>query len=304
MSSGHSGLSERVCVVTGATSGIGLETARGLAHMGATLALVARDPAKAEAVVRQLQSESGNPRIRAHIADLALLEEVRRLSDELSGSYPKLHVLVNNAGAVFFRREVTREGIERTWALNVLSPFLLTQRLIGRLSESAPARVVNVASAAHEGGHLNLDDPEGLRRYSGFGAYSQSKLALVMWSYGLAERLDGRVVSVNALHPGFVATRFGQNNGGFTGGIVRFLAFLFAIRPKKGARTPIFLASSPAIEGLTGRYYVRERPAASSAESQSPELSRALWAHICRQTGVDPNSPAPPRVGNAPSGPG
>jgi NAD(P)-dependent dehydrogenase (short-subunit alcohol dehydrogenase family) len=214
MSAAPNDLTGRVCVVTGPTSGIGRETARALARLHATLALVARDRERVDALVRDLKAESGNPRIEPFVADLSVLSEVRRVSEEIRQAYPKVHVLVNNAGALFFRREPTREGIERTWALNVLSPFLLTHRLCDRLVDSAPARVVNVASAAHRGGHLRLDDPERKAKYSGYSAYSQSKLALIMWTYELARRLNGTGVTVNALHPGFVATRFGQNDGG------------------------------------------------------------------------------------------
>jgi NAD(P)-dependent dehydrogenase (short-subunit alcohol dehydrogenase family) len=291
MSKAGSDLTGRIVVLTGATSGIGLETARALASARATLALVSRDRSKSDEVVRRLRAESGNPLVEGHVADLSSLAEVRRVSGELLDRYPAIHVLVNNAGALYTRREETVEGIERTWALNVLAPFLLTHLLLDRMIASAPARVVNVASTAHARGRLNLADPEGKARYSGFGAYSQSKLALVMETYELARRLDGTGVTANSLHPGFVATRWGRNNRGLASALLGGAMALFAISAKKGARTSVYLASSPEVAGVTGRYFARERAVASSARSHLPQDARALWAILCAQTGVSPQAP-------------
>jgi NAD(P)-dependent dehydrogenase (short-subunit alcohol dehydrogenase family) len=301
MSSGTTDLSNRVIVITGATSGIGFEAARVLARDRATLALVSRDRARSDEVVRTLREESGNPQIEGHIADLSILADVRRVCGVLLERYPRIHVLVNNAGAIYFRREETSEGIERTWALNVLSPFLLTHILLDRLKECAPARVVNVASSAHVRGILDLGDPEGRRKYSGFAAYSQSKLACVMWTYELARRLAGTGVTANALHPGFVATRWGRNNAGAPGVGLRIAMALFAISPEKGARTTVHLAASPKVAGVTGQYFTRSRAVRSSGRSYDIEKGRALWTVLCDRAGVAPDAPSVGRATQATS---
>jgi len=291
MSKASNDLTGRVVVLTGATSGIGRETARALARSGATLALVSRDPSKSDGVVRSLRSESGNPLIEGYIADLSSLAEVRRVAGELLDRHPAIHVLINNAGALYTRREQTAEGIERTWALNVLAPFLLTHLLVDRMIASAPARVVNVASAAHTRGRLNLSDPEGKVRYSGWGAYSQSKLALVMATYEFARRLDGSGVTANALHPGFVATRWGRNNTGVASALLGAAMALFAISAVKGAGTSVYLSASPDVAAVSGRYFAHERPMASSTRSHVPQEARTLWASLCAQTGISQDAP-------------
>ena len=224
---------------------------------------------------------------------------MRRVAAEIAERVPHIDVLVNNAGAVFRRRELTAEGHERTWALNVLSPFLLTDLLLGRLRESAPSRVVNVSSAAHHGARIDLADPEAAQRYSGYRQYGASKLALVVLTYELARRLSGSGITVNALHPGFVQTEFGQNNGGGFALAIRVLAFLFAIRPDAGARTSVFLSTSGGVEGVTGHYFVRGRSARSSPVSYDAALRRQLWQSVCAASGVSwepfggaPNGPA------------
>ena len=276
----------RVCVVTGATSGIGYVAASKLARAGASVVAVGRDgPRTAEAVKRIIEA-SGNRQVRGILADLTLQREVRRLASELQGAYPRVHVLINNAGAVFSKRAVTPEGFERTWALNVVAPFLLSHLLLSRLRESAPARVVNVASAAHRGVRLNFEDLQSERRYSGFGTYSRSKLALVLLTYEFARRIPARQVTVNALHPGFVATRFGLNNPGGFGALIRVLAFLFAIRPMRGARTSVYLASDPAVQDITGKYFDRCQIVASSPQSYDAAAAERLWDVLALQTGL------------------
>ena len=304
MKGGSPPITGRTVVVTGASSGIGRETARELAHRGAHVVLAVRSRERAEATVAEIRSELPEARLSYHLADLALLGQVRRLARELEAAYPKVDVLVNNAGAYFSRREVTVEGFERTWALNVLSPFLLTHLLVGRLQASAPARVVNVSSMAHRGYPLNFDNLEGTRNYAGLRRYGQSKLALLLWGYELARRLDGTGVTVNAAHPGFVASGFGRNNPGFTGRFIGGLAFLFGHRPRAGARTVIYLASSPEVEGVTGRYFARQRALRSSPESYDLAASARLWKILSEEVGVPPEAfahPAPARGGGEPS---
>jgi NAD(P)-dependent dehydrogenase (short-subunit alcohol dehydrogenase family) len=284
-------LSGRVCVVTGATSGIGFEAARALARSGATVAVIGRNGSRTDETVRALRAENPSAKVRGYVADLALRSEVRRLSEELLGAYPRIHVLVNNAGALYMRRETTSEGVERTWALNVVAPFLLTYLLGRRLGESAPARIVNVSSGAHLRAHLDLEDPEGARRYRGFQAYSRSKLALILWTYELARRLEGSRVTANALHPGFVATRWALNNPGATGGAIRLFARLFGLSPEAGARTTVYLGSSPEVAAVSGRYFVKSRPVRSSAASYDAGTGQALWTLLCARTGVPPDAP-------------
>jgi NAD(P)-dependent dehydrogenase (short-subunit alcohol dehydrogenase family) len=283
-------LTGRVFVVTGATSGVGFVTARELARAGGAVALVGRDPARMAETLRTITAATPNADVRGFLADLFLQSEVRKLATELLRSYSGLHVLVNNAGGIFTRREVTSEGVERTWALNVVTPFLLTQLLLPHLRESAPSRVVNVASAAHRGVHLDFEDLQGAGHFSGYGAYSRSKLALVLQTYEFARRLSGTRVAVNALHPGFVATRFGRNNPGGMGRLIHLSSLLFGIRPERGARTPIFLASDPSVAELTGKYFARKQPVASSRASYDVAAAERLWDVLSIETGIPPDA--------------
>jgi retinol dehydrogenase 12 len=273
-------------VVTGATSGIGFVTARELARLGASVVAVGRDPNRLSDAVSRIVSVAPNASVRGFVADLFLQAEARRLASQINGLYPQVHVLVNNAGAVFSRRGVTAEGIEQTWALNVVTPFLLTHLLLPRLQASPLARVVNVSSAAHRRVKLDFENLQGEKRYAGFGIYSRTKLALVLLTHEFARRLDGARVTVNALHPGFVASRFGRNNPGGVGATIGFFAFLFGIRPERGARTLVFLASDPSVENVTGKYFVRRREVASSPASYDMAAAARLWDLLALQTGI------------------
>ncbi|MCI4353583.1 MAG: SDR family oxidoreductase [Thermoplasmata archaeon] len=277
--------------MTGATSGIGYVTARELARAGASVVAVGRDPQRTTDTVRQIVQESGSPHVRGMLADLFLQHDVRRLASELLRDFPRVHVLVNNAGAIFSRRSLTAEGMERTWALNVVTPFLLSRLLLPRLTASAPARVINVSSAAHQGVHLDFENLQGERRYSGFTVYSRSKLALVLLTYEFARRNPAPEVTVNALHPGFVATRFGHNNPGGLGVLIRVLSFLFGMRPERGARTSVFLAAEPSIHDVTGKYFDHCRIVASSPESYDATAGQRLWDVLAVQTGLPPDPP-------------
>ena len=266
----------KICVLTGGTSGIGLAAAEALAARGASLALVGRDRARGEAALARVRALAPGVRATVHYVDLLRAAEVRRLGAELLSAYPSIDVLINNAGALFQQREITEDGLERTFALNHMAYFRLTQLLRDRLAASAPARVVNVASRAHEGAVLDCDDLNLERGYTGWTAYGRSKLANILFTRELARRLAGSGVTANCLHPGFVASRFGDNNRGAFRWAVS-LAKLFAISETRGAETLVYLASDPAVGGASGGYFVRSRPAVPSAAAQDDETARRLW---------------------------
>jgi len=276
-------MQSKLCLVTGATLGIGKETALGLARKGAHLVLVGRDAARTRETAAWIAKESGNPQVDLLIADLSSQAEVRRLAAEFKHKYPRLDVLLNNAGAIFTRRETTVEGFERTWALNHLAEFLLTHLLLDTLERSAPARIVNVASTAHTRGTIDFDNLQGEKKYSGIAAYARSKLANILFTYALARRLAGKGVTANCLHPGVVATGFGHN----TPGLVKTLAGLarpFMTTPEKGAETSIYLASSPDVADISGKYFAKRKPIASSKLSYDEALQERLWEVSEKQT--------------------
>jgi len=275
----------RVCVVTGASSGIGRATARALARLGATLALVGRDRGRGEETVAALRAESGSAAVALFLADLSSQAEIRRLAAELCDRYPAIHVLVNNAGVVNLRRSTTVDGIETVFAVNHLAYFLLTHLLLARLRASAPARIVNVASDAHRFGRIDLDDLGHARRYRAMRVYGASKLANILFTCELARRLDGTGVAANCLHPGAVATRLGQNNGRLATAVTKLLRPFFRT-PEQGAATAIYLASSPAVEGVSGKYFVDCREARSSSVSYDESLARRLWDASARLSGI------------------
>lgn len=266
----------KVVMVTGATSGIGRVTALELARLGATVVLVGRSQARAETTAQEIRRATGNP-VDVLLADLSSLTQVCRLADDFKRRYDRLDVLVNNAGAYFTTRQESAEGYEMTLALNHLSPFLLTHRLLDVLQASAPARIVAVSSDAHRQVRIDFGDLQGRKGYRGFRAYSRSKLMNVLFTYELARRLTGTGVTANALHPGFVASNFGRNNGDLAGVGMTVISRLFAISPEKGARTAIYLASSPEVEGVSGRYFVKNRAVRSSAASYDQAAARTLW---------------------------
>lgn len=277
-----------VCLVTGATGGIGYETALGLARLGARVAIVGRDPGKLQACADRIRAAVPGAAVEPHRADLSAQAEIRRLAGALRSAYPRLDVLVNNAGAIFDRRTLTVDGIERTWALDHLGYVLLTLELLDTLKESAATggkpRIVNVASAAHYRGHIDFDDVEGARRYRAMGAYAQAKLGNVLFTYALARRLRGSGITVNAVHPGVVNTGFAKNTSGLLGAAWALMR-PFLITPEKGARTSLRVASDPGLDGVTGRYFSHGRPKVSSAESRDEAVQERLWALSLRQVG-------------------
>ena len=266
----------KICLITGATNGIGLVTAEALAAAGTRLVLVGRDAARTAGVADRLRAETGNDTIESLCADLSVQAEVRGLADAFRARHDRLDVLINNAGAIFAERQVTSDGLEMTFALNHMNYFLLTNLLVDALRASAPARIVNVSSRAHLGVALDFDDLQAERRYNGWLVYKRSKLANLLFTAALGRRLDGSGVTVNALHPGFVATRFGHNNRSALGYGLRF-AQLAAISPAKGAETTIYLATTPEVEGISGRYFHRKRPVEPSAAARDHAAAERLW---------------------------
>ena len=269
-------LAGKVCLVTGATGGIGLITAQTLAARGANVVLVSRSAAKCEQAVAQIKTETGNRQVSYLAGDLSSMAQVRSVAERFLAQHDRLDVLVNNAGAVFASRQVSADGYEMTMALNHLNYFYLTTLLLDRLLASAPARIVNVSSDAHRIGRIDFDDLMSERRYSSFGVYSMSKLANVLFTYELARRLEGSDVTANALHPGFVASNFGRSNGGVWNMFMPVVQ-LFAISPQRGAETSLYLAASPAVEGVTGQYFDKRRPVKSSPASYDVATQRRLW---------------------------
>jgi NAD(P)-dependent dehydrogenase (short-subunit alcohol dehydrogenase family) len=268
-------MQDKVVVMTGATSGIGRIAAGELAAQGARLVLVARDQVRADATLAQLR-ERGPKAHRAHIADLSRLADTKRVGAEIATSEPRIDVLINNAGNIFGTRELSGDGLERTFATNHVAYFLLTQALRERLIAAAPARIVMTASAAHQGRSLDFDDLQFAKGYRPQTAYGRSKLCNILFTRELARRLAGTGVTANCLHPGFVRTNLGQRGGGVFGGLVR-LAMLFAGPPERGARTIVYLAGSPEVAQVTGGYFADCRPATPSAQAQDDSAAARLW---------------------------
>jgi retinol dehydrogenase-12 len=270
-------MSGKTCLVTGATSGIGEVAALELARKGANVVLVGRSRPKAEATADRIRREAGSPSVEYLLADLSSQSEIRRLADEVKARYPRLDVLVNNAGAMFSPRRETVDGIEMTFALNHLAYFLLTNLLIDTLKASGPSRVVNVASDAHRMvSGIDFDDIQAKKAYKPFRVYGQSKLANILFTRELARRLEGSGVTANSLHPGFVATNFTTGEGWLFWGFQQ-AARVLAITPERGAETTIFLASSPEVEGVSGRYFAKCKEARPTPAARDDEAARRLW---------------------------
>jgi NAD(P)-dependent dehydrogenase (short-subunit alcohol dehydrogenase family) len=275
----------KVCVITGASSGIGLAAAEKLGSMGARLVLVGRERGRGEAAAALLRRRVPGVALSVHYADLSRLDEMKRLAKEIGALEPRIDVLVNNAGAMFDRRAVTADGLERTFALNHLAYFVLANRLKPQLMAATSARVVNVASDAHRGNTIDFDDLQSARSYRGFRVYGRSKLMNILFTRELARRLAGSGVTANCLHPGFVASRFGDNSVGlFRIGIG--IAKLFAIPPEKGAETIVYLASSPEVAEVSGGYFAKSRAATPTAAAQDDAAARRLWEETARIAGL------------------
>jgi NAD(P)-dependent dehydrogenase (short-subunit alcohol dehydrogenase family) len=266
----------KVVVMTGATSGIGKVAAERLAGLGARLVLVARDRARGEAMLAKLNAATPGLAHVIHYADLSRLAEIKHVASRIAAAETRIDVLVNNAGAIFSRRAVTEDGLERTFALNHMSYFVLTAGLRERLIASAPARIINTASNAHRKGHIDFNDLQSARSYRPIAAYGTSKLCNILFTRELARQLSDQGGTANSFSPGFVATRFGDESGGLLEVGVRF-AKLFASTPEKGAETLIYLASSPDVANVSGEFYYKCRRGTLTSEAQDDTIARLLW---------------------------
>jgi len=276
----------RVCVITGATSGIGRAAASELAALGARVVIVARDPVRGAAARDEVARETGNHEVALEVADLKSQRQVRDLANRLLAALPEIHVLVNNAGLTLSKRRLTEDGLEETFAVNHLSPFLLTNLLLDRLRASAPARVVTVASAAHRGAAIPFDDLNGERGFSGWLAYGWTKLANILFTVELARRLEGSGVTATCLHPGVVATGFGREGPLLIREFQRWVGRLLLLDPQRGADTVVWLASSPEVAGASGGYYANRRLATPSPAARDAAAAHRLWLLSERLTGL------------------
>lgn len=270
-----SSMTDKTVLITGGTGGIGRAAAIGLASLGARVGITGRDRVRADAAAAVIARESGNPAVDIFVADLSSQAEVRRLADEVLAAYPRLDVLLNNVGGFWNHRHVTADGLEHTFALNHLAPFLLTDLLLERLKASAPARIVTVSSGAQSMGRIDFDDLMGEQKYSGSKAYNQSKLANVMFTYELARHLEGTGVTATVLHPGLTSTAFSAEDPAL-GLLVKMLR-PFMKSPRRGAETPIYLASSPEAEGLTGQFFSNRKAKKSHQSSYDTTTTARLW---------------------------
>lgn len=267
----------QLILITGATDGIGRVCAHSFAKSKNELILVGRNPDKLSALVYSL--EVHGVKVHPYVADLSLAKETFALAEKIRNNHPKIDVLLNNAGAYFDKRVVTNEGLEATFALNHLNYFILALGLLPSLKNASQARIINVASRAHEGVSLEFNDLMGETNYSGWKQYQRSKLMNIYFTYELAERLNQTKITVNCLHPGFVKTKFGQNNDGLTKVVLTFAQNIFAISEEKGAETSIYLATDPNLNNVSGKYFVKKKEAKSSPVSYDKVARRNLWTY-------------------------
>jgi len=269
-------MSDKVCLVTGGNSGIGKSVAFGLAKMGATVVVVSRNKEKGQTAITDIMEKSGNKNVELMQADMSSQDSIHQLADEFKARHEKLHLLINNAGVYLTKRTESEDGLESTFAINHLGPFLLTSLLLDILKASSPSRIVNVTSDAHKGANIHFDDLQGEKRFSGWQAYGQSKLAMILFTHELAKRLEGTGVTVNSAHPGVVRTNFAKNNGGLVMLGFRFLGIFF-ISPESSAKRILYVATSPDLEGVTGKYFTKMHETRSSPESYDDDSARRLW---------------------------
>jgi NAD(P)-dependent dehydrogenase (short-subunit alcohol dehydrogenase family) len=275
----------KTVVITGGTSGIGEVAALELAQMGARIVLVGRDKPRAQTTLARLRERGPGLAHTVHYADLTRLAEMKRVAAQIAGAEPRIDVLINNAGAMFAARRVTEDGLERTFALNHMAYFVVTAGLRERLTASAGARIVNTASDAHRGAMLDFDNLQSEKGFGAMQAYGRSKLCNILFTRELARRLHGTGVTANCLHPGFVATRFGDQSGGLISHIV-WLAKYFAIPPTEGAKTVVYLASSPEADGVSGKYFYKCRATTPSPAAEDDQAASALWERSVELAGV------------------
>ena len=278
----------KVVLITGGTGGIGKATAIGLATLGARVGITGRDLSRTGQVAADIRAASGNPAIDGFAADMSSQTEVRRLAAAVLDAYPRLDVLVNNVGGFWAHRHPTADGLERTFAINYLAAFLLTDLLLERLKASAPARVVTVSSHVQAEGRIEFDDLQGTRNYSGQSAYSQSKLANVMFTNELARRLEGSRVTATSLHPGVVRTDFGAEDQAWFFTIISRVVRPFLKTPVQGAQTSIYLASSPDVDGVTGQFFVNSKPKTANKVAYDSDTTARLWDVSASLVGMTP----------------
>jgi NAD(P)-dependent dehydrogenase (short-subunit alcohol dehydrogenase family) len=276
----------KTVVVTGGSSGIGRASAEGLAALGARVGIVGRDEARTRSAAQEIAAGSRGATVDAFVADMSSQAEVRRLAGEILAAYPRLDVLVNNVGGFWATRRLTADGIEHTFAVNHLAPFLLTELLLDRLKQSAPARIVTVSSGAHSMGRLAFDDLQGERRYSGQAAYNQSKLANVVFTYELARRLEGSGVTATVLHPGVVRTGFAAEDPSTVWKVFLPLIRPMLKSPAQGAVTPVYLASAPEVDGVSGQYFADRKPRRTSRASYDTAAADRLWRISAELVGI------------------
>jgi NAD(P)-dependent dehydrogenase (short-subunit alcohol dehydrogenase family) len=276
----------KTVVITGGTSGIGEIAAERLAQMGARIVLIARSKSRGKVTLARLHEKAPDLAHTVHYADLTRISEMKRVAVEIASQEPRIDVLINNAGAMFANRRLTEDGLECTFALNHMAYFVITQGLRERLVASAPARIVSTASAAHQGARLDFDDLQLAKSFGPMKAYGRSKLCNILFTRELARRLLGTGATANCLHPGFVATRIGDESGG---SISRFawLAKLFALSPEMGADTIVYLASSPAVAETTGEYFYKRQPIAPSPTAQDDRVAALLWERSAGLAGLN-----------------
>jgi len=275
----------KTVVITGGTSGIGEVAALELAQMGARIVLVGRDKPRAQTTLARLRERGPGLAHTVHYADLTRLAEMKRVAAQIAGAEPRIDVLINNAGAMFVARRVTEDGLERTFALNHMAYFVVTAGLRERVTASAGARIVNTASDAHRGAMLDFDNLQSEKGFGAMQAYGRSKLCNILFTRELARRLHGTGVTANCLHPGFVATRFGDQSGGLISHMV-WLAKYFAIPPTEGAKTVVYLASSPEADGVSGKYFYKCRATTPSPAAEDDQAASALWERSVELAGV------------------
>jgi NAD(P)-dependent dehydrogenase (short-subunit alcohol dehydrogenase family) len=271
----------KVVVITGGTSGIGQVAATELARQGARILLIARDRARVSQALADISRANPGVAHRAVYADLSSIAQTRRVAAEIATTEPHLDVLINNAGALFNKRQLSPDGLEMTFAVNHMAYFVLTEALLPTLQQSGPARIVNTASGAHQGAKLDFDDLQSERGYSGLQVYGRSKLCNILFTRELARRIKASGVTANCLHPGFVATRFGDRSGGLLQALVPIVK-LGAISPAKGAETIVYLASSPEVAAVSGLYFYKDKPETPSPEAQDDAAAARLWAESLR----------------------
>lgn len=283
---------DKHCIVTGATSGIGEATARGLLKSGASVTMVVRSREKAERTSEALRRDTGNPAVDFVLCDFASLASIRAAAAEILERMPRIDVLINNAGIVNLERELTLDGIEAVYGVNHLGYFLFTNLLLARVRESAPARIINVSSHAHKFAKVDLDDLEGKESWGSMSAYGRSKGCNILFTRELARRLEGSGVTANSLHPGGVSTGLGANNQGLFTRLIHPVAMLFMKSPDKGARTSVYLATSPEVSDVSGRYFANCREVSSTSQTRDRELAARLWEISARQCGLETTAQA------------